>query len=81
MAGSSGEWPQEGLSVPWQPSGPEVAPELHLDPFAGHVLTSNEVILGTGKTVGVIWIWKGAVQAEKRGRGVECQEINVIWST
>lgn len=81
MAGSSGEGPQEGLSIPWQPPGPEVAPELHLEPSAGHVLTSNkEVILGTGRTVGV-WIWKGAVQAEKRGRGVERKEINVFWST
>lgn len=82
MAGSSGEWPQEGLSIPWQPPGPEVAPALHLEPSAGHVLTRNkEVILGTGRTVGVIWIWKGAVQAEKRGRGVERKEINVFWST
>lgn len=63
-AGSSGEWPQEGLSILCQPADPEVAPELHLEL---HVLASSEeVILGTGKTVGVIWVWKEAVQAAKR---------------
>lgn len=42
-----------------------------MEPTAGHSLTSNEEVILGMKTMRVVWIWKEAVQAEKRDRGVE----------